>query len=75
MAPRRRVRHARACTRLVRVRTTSLAASAGRNAIALSIRGLAPGGYNAALTVTDSAGNRAPAITRSFTIRRRAKHR
>ena len=66
--PTRTLRKARSCVRLVGVERISAAGKAGKNAIALRTKGLAIGRYSAALTVTDAAGNRAAAVTRTFTI-------
>ena len=71
VAPRRSLRRAPACTRLISVRTVTKAVAIGGNAIALSTRTLPAGSYRVTLTVTDAAGNRAPALTRSFTVAKR----
>ena len=73
--PTRALRRAGRCTRVVRVRTLSLAGKAGANTIELPVRGLAPGSYSAVLTVTDAAGNPAAPITRTFTVTRRPRRR
>jgi len=69
--PTPRLRKARRCTRLVRVRTSSAAGVSGLNAIRIATRRLAPGTYVVVLTVADAAGNRASPITRRFTITRK----
>lgn len=73
--PTRRLRKARPCARLVRVRTISFTGKAGANAIPLGTKGLTAGSYSAALTVVDAAGNQAVPVTRTFTIIRKPQRR
>jgi len=73
--PTRALRRAKRCTRAVRVRTISFAATAGANAGRIPVRTLAPGSYSATLTVVDAGGNRTAPITRTFTVTRRARRR
>jgi streptogramin lyase len=69
--PTRRLRGAKRCTRLVPVRTATIAAIAGSDTIRLRVRGLPAGRYVATLTVADAAGNAAAPITRKLRIVRR----
>jgi virginiamycin B lyase len=73
--PAHRLRKARRCTRLVRVRTITTAASAGANTIQVKTRTLRKGSYSAALTVSDAAGNRSAPVTRTFKITKKQRHR
>jgi streptogramin lyase len=70
-----KLRKAKRCTRLVRIRTISTAATAGVNTIRIKTRSLRKGGYRAALTVSDAVGNRAAPITRKFKITKKPRHR
>jgi streptogramin lyase len=73
--PAHKLRKARRCTRLVRVRTITAAATAGVNTIQVRTKTLRRGNYSAALTVSDLAGNRAAPITRTFKITKKQRHR
>jgi streptogramin lyase len=66
--PTRKLRHAKRCNRLVRVRTVNQSAVAGANAVRLRIKTLPAGRYRATLTVADAAGNRAAPVSRTLTI-------
>jgi streptogramin lyase len=71
--PTRKLRKAKRCTRLVRVKTVKANAVAGANAVRIAIRTLRPGRYGVTLTVADGAGNRANPVTRTFTITKRRR--
>ncbi len=73
--PTRTLRRAKRCTRLVRVRTISATGKAGANAVQIDARRLTAGSYGAALTATDAAGNRARALTRTFTVSGKPRRR
>jgi streptogramin lyase len=75
LKPTRSLRRAKRCTRSVRVRTISFAATAGANAVRIPVRSLAAGSYGATLTVVDAAGNTTAPVTRTFTVTRRARRR
>lgn len=73
--PTRKLRRARSCTRLVRVKTISRSITAGANSIVIAPAGLAPGSYSATLTVTDAAGNAGAPVTKGFVVKRAPKRR
>jgi hypothetical protein len=73
--PTRKLRKARRCTRLARVRTITAAATAGVNTIRFKTKPLGTGSYAAALTVVDAAGNAAAPITRTFKITKKPTRR
>jgi streptogramin lyase len=66
--PTRKLRKAKACTRLVRLKNLSLNAIAGQNTAKLSLRGRRRGHYVVALTVADTVGNRAAPVTKTLRI-------
>jgi virginiamycin B lyase len=66
--PTRKLRRAKPCTRLVRAKTLRLSALAGQNTAKLSLRGQRRGRYVVALTVADTAGNRAAPVNRTLVI-------
>jgi predicted acyl esterase len=72
VAPSRRLRRARSCTRLRPAGTLSRRAAFGANSVAFSgrigRRALAPGRYQVVLTATNPAGISSRPATRSFTI-------
>jgi hypothetical protein len=71
--PTRKLRKAKRCTRLVRVKTVKANAVAGANAVRIAIKGLRRGHYGVTLAVADSAGNRANPVTRTFTITKKKR--
>jgi hypothetical protein len=71
--PTSKLRKAKSCTRLVRVKTIQAAATAGNNTIRLTIKGRPVGRYSVALTVADAASNAAAPVTRTLTITKKRK--
>jgi hypothetical protein len=73
--PKRKLRKAKRCTRLARVRTVFAAATAGVNTIQVKTKTLRKGSYRAALTVSDAAGNRAAPVALTFKLTKKQRHR
>jgi hypothetical protein len=69
----RKLRKAKSCTRLVRLKTLQAGAVTGQNKIRLSIKGRPVGRYNVTLTVVDAAGNAAKAVTRTLAIAKKRR--
>ena len=68
VTPTRKLRKARRCTRLKRVRTVPVATTAGANSVKLRIKTLTRGSYGVALTAADAAGNRTKPVTRTLSV-------
>jgi virginiamycin B lyase len=66
--PTRKLRKAKHCTRLKRVKAIQLSTTAGANSVKLRIKTLTRGKYGVALTAADAAGNRAAPVTRALSV-------
>jgi hypothetical protein len=75
VAPTRKLRHAKHCTRTVMVGSFTRSESAGLATVSfsgrLNGRALKPGGYTLTLSPTDLAGNRGVSKSVKFTIVKR----
>jgi hypothetical protein len=68
VAPSRRLRRARRCTRLLARGTLSVDGQAGANSVVFTGRGLKPGPHRLTILPSDAAGNRGTAATTRFTV-------
>jgi streptogramin lyase len=72
--PTRKLRRAKRCTRLARVKTVHVTTIAGANSVKLRIKTLKRGSYAVALTAADAAGNRTKSpVTRTLTIAKKRR--
>ena len=69
--PTKKLRKAKGCTRLVRVRTLSAAVIAGKNSVRIPTGKLAAGRYTVTVRVTDAAGNESKPSNKAFTVKRK----
>jgi glucosylceramidase len=70
LAPSRRLRHHRRCTRFQLRRTLSVSGTQGANTVRVRGRGLRAGRYRLTVVATDAGGNRSRPARRRFHIRR-----